>query len=413
LTVSSAAQCRSSNVQPSMNRNVRQPLTENVKLLMNNNVQQPTSSSAPLEMSRNAQLSINNNVPQDKSKSAPLPMSSNVEPSLTPSTRSSVGLLLSRSVPRCQSNNVPQSMNSNVPPSTTNSVPPFLNSRVPPPMSLFVITYLLTSSTTSTSDAPDLVETRSWRRRTLRRKRKARPRAEQRDNWISLLTVAGHLETLDSMPMLAEELDLEEDQLVVSESTLMLEVVLASTDVQSPVLLFPPEELFQVANESSESRPRQPEEPDPTVDLSPSKPVQRSRDNNVEMFHPSRVQQFLGRVAPPPTDNSAHQSLNSSAKMCQDRSTGRNVPQFPSRVADLFLNRNVELCLSSLVDLFQSRSVEVFPSRNVDKSPSRNVEMYQEKNVELFLDSLVALFPNSPADLCQNSSVAQFHGNSA
>jgi len=245
------------------------------------------------------------------------------------------------------------------------------------------------------------------------RKKRARPRAEQRDNWTSLLTVAGHLETLDSMPMLAEELDLEEDQVEVLASMLMLEVVLASTDVQSTVL-FPPEELFQVVNKLSESRPRPLAEPDPlsTVDLYPSKPAPQSRDNNVEMFHPSLAPPSHARVVPLPPDNSADLCQNRSVKMCQNRSTDRNVPQFQNRVVDLFPSRNVGLFLSSLVGLCPSKSVDLFLNRNADKFQRKSVEMCHEKNVELFQDSLVALSHNSPAEQSLSNSAAQSHGNS-
>jgi len=245
------------------------------------------------------------------------------------------------------------------------------------------------------------------------RRKRVRPRAEQRDNWTSLPTVAGHLEMLDSMPMLAEELDLEEDQVVVLASMLMLEVVLASTDVQSTVL-FPPGELSQVVNKLSESRPRPPAEPDPlsTVDLCPSRPAPQSRDNNVGMFHPSPVPLSHARVVPQPPDNSADLCQNRSVKMCLNRSTDRNVQQFQNRVVELFPSRNVGLFLSSLVGLCLSRSVDLFLNRNVDKFPRKSVEMCHEKNVELCLDSLVALSHNSPAELFLNNSAAQSHGNS-
>merc|ERR1719438_289989 len=173
-----------------MSKSVRLPQTESAGQLMINNVQLPMSSSVPP------------------------PMSSNVELLLTQNT--------SRSVPPPQTRFVPRSMSSNVPLSTINNVPQFLNNLVPPPTSLFVTMFLPISSTTSTSDAPDLAGTKRSKRR-MPRKKRARLRAEKRDNLTSLQTVVEPSETLDSMQMLEEDLESEEDPLEVLESMLMLE----------------------------------------------------------------------------------------------------------------------------------------------------------------------------------------------
>merc|ERR1719232_323578 len=199
------------------------------------------SKSVRLPQTESAGQLMISNVPPGQSRSVPLPMNSNAELLLTQNTSRSVPSPQTRFVPRCQSSNVQLSMSSSVPLSTINNVPLFLNSLVPPPTSLFVTMFQQISSTTSTSDAPDLAGTKRSKRR-MPRKKRARPRAEKRDNLTSLQTVVEPSETLDSMQMLEEDLELEEDPLEVLESMLMLEVVLVSTDAQSAVL-FQPEEL--------------------------------------------------------------------------------------------------------------------------------------------------------------------------
>merc|ERR1711983_238493 len=89
----------------------------------------------------------------------------------------------------------------------------------------------------------------------------------------------------DSMQMLEEDLESEEDPLEVLESMLVVQVVLVSTDAQS-VVLFQPEELSPAVL-SLGSEPQQQVEPDllSAVDLFPRTPAQLFRDISVEMFH--------------------------------------------------------------------------------------------------------------------------------
>merc|ERR1711983_674729 len=128
----------------------------------------------------------------------------------------------------------------------------------------------------------------------------------------------------DSMQMLEEDLESEEDPLEVLESMLMLEVVLVSTDAQS-VVLFQPEELSPAVL-SLGSEPQQQVEPDLL----------------------STVELFL------------------------------------SSLVELYLNRNAEVFLNRSVDKFQRKSVEMFLASPVALFPNSHADLFQNNNVALF-----------------------------